>query len=177
MDHAPWNFQKLAEAFWPGGLTLVVRSLEPRPPQSYGEHRQSGTALAEEPGRRAIDRRVRRPYHRHQRQHFRLSRVRQYRSTDEQLGCACLWFSMPGKPAWACRRPSLACRTKSGKCCARVRFPFRRSKRSWRERQPGKEPRLVSPHGSRVCPPHPEVFCRYNNRKTSERPIWNCTAG
>jgi L-threonylcarbamoyladenylate synthase len=24
VDHAPWNFQKLAEAFWPGGLTLVV---------------------------------------------------------------------------------------------------------------------------------------------------------
>jgi L-threonylcarbamoyladenylate synthase len=26
VDHAPWNFQKLAEAFWPGGLTLVVKA-------------------------------------------------------------------------------------------------------------------------------------------------------
>src|SRR3984957_7766484 len=24
VDHAPWNFTKLAQAFWPGGLTLVV---------------------------------------------------------------------------------------------------------------------------------------------------------
>ena len=26
VDPAPWNFQKLAEAFWPGGLTMVVNA-------------------------------------------------------------------------------------------------------------------------------------------------------